>query len=720
LSIIIQIPWLILCLAAFLCAAISYFVYRYTVPPVGRGRRLTLSGLRGVALTLIVFAMCEPLFRFTRSSTLKPVIAVLMDNSLSMSLTDDNGNREQMARSLISDNSLKELSGAARFDFFSISPSLHAINKDSLRFNGATTDIASALHDLNNASLPQLKAVILVSDGEFNSGENPLYEAEGFGLPIFTVGIGDSLDQRDVAIQKLATNSVAYMQSSVPVDATVKISGYENRKIPVTLSEEGRVIGRQEITVPPSAKGRTGEYAVHFSFVPTTAGVKKYSVSIPTQGGEVTGKNNTRSAIIKILKNKMQVFVVAGAPSPDVAAVMQALHADPNIQATLAVQRPDGLFAQKQLSNFEALSSADCIVLVGFPTETSTESSVGSIIQPLRSKGIPLLFVMSRTLSLSKLRRLDSFLPFNVTGDVIDEQTVFPNIAPLEQNNVLVQAGENVLFDWSKLPPVYSSLGVFAAKPEAITLATTKIQGVAINNPLLVARNILHSKTFAILGYGVWRWKLLAGASPETENFFDPWMSNVVRWLVTRDDDQHVRINTSKEVFSQGEPIDFLGQVYDDDYRPVDNAEVRVDIVSLSTKQHFEIILHLLDNGRYEGQAETLPEGEYAFHASAKTGGIELGKTEGRFSVGEESIEFFDTKMNKPLLQQIASVSGGKYADGDQFPALVHDIEKLPLMKPERQLATNEFELWNLPLLLSVIVALFGVEWFVRKRSGML
>jgi hypothetical protein len=41
-------------------------------------------------------------------------------------------------------------------------------------------------------------------------------------------------------------------------------------------------------------------------------------------------------------------------------------------------------------------------------------------------------------------------------------------------------------------------------------------------------------------------------------------------------------------------------------------------------------------------------------------------------------------------------------------------------MKSEEQSTTSEFELWNLPALLSVVVALFGVEWFIRKRSGML
>jgi hypothetical protein len=76
--------------------------------------------------------------------------------------------------------------------------------------------------------------------------------------------------------------------------------------------------------------------------------------------------------------------------------------------------------------------------------------------------------------------------------------------------------------------------------------------------------------------------------------------------------------------------------------------------------------------------------------------------------------------MNKALLQQIAAASGGEFAVSGQFDGLMKNIENRPSMKPGEQSTTSEFELWNLPSLLSVIVALFGVEWFIRKRSGML
>jgi len=720
LSLSFQIPWYIFLAAAAFGAAISFFVYRSTVPPVSPSKRYLLSILRGLAVTLLIFALCEPLFKLTRRSVLQPAVAVLVDNSLSMSLTDGAGNREQLLRSMISGKTLGQLSSAASVEVFTFSPSLRTINKDSLRLDGTMTDIASALRSLKNKSLPHLKAVLLLSDGDYNMGENPLDEAKNFSAPIFCAGVGDSLEQKDVVVQKLLTNSIAYVQSTVPVDATVKVSGFENKKLSVNLLEDGRQVDQRFIMLPSSIAGRTAEYPVHFTFTPATDGIKKYTVSVSALEGEVTKKNNSKSVFVKILKNKMRVAVIAGAPGADVSAVVQGLHADPNIESSIAVQQPDGQFANRQLSQFAGLTSAECIILIGFPTETSNPSAIQYISTTVAARGLPLMFIASRTLDIHKLRELGPVLPFTMVSDRIDEQSVFPNIPPEQQYHVLIQAAENSSFDWSKLPPIYSSLAAFRAKPEALVLATTKIQGVVIDNPLIVARNVLRMKSFAILGYGVWRWKLLAGASAETEKFFDPWLSNAVRWLVTRDDNKQLRVDPSKEIFSQGEAVDFLGQAYNANYQPIDDADIHVEVTGLSSQLRFETILRPFENGRYEGQIEALPEGDFSFTATAKAGGADLGKSEGRFSVGEQSIEFADTKMNKALLQQLAAVSGGEYADGTQFDRLVHDLAARPFMTPEEQITTSEFEVWNLPLLLSVIVALFGLEWFIRKRSGML
>ncbi len=71
-------------------------------------------------------------------------------------------------------------------------------------------------------------------------------------------------------------------------------------------------------------------------------------------------------------------------------------------------------------------------------------------------------------------------------------------------------------------------------------------------------------------------------------------------------------------------------------------------------------------------------------------------------------------------MKQMASSSGGEYSDANSFSSLLHNILQRNGMKPQETKLSSEFELWNLPFFLTIIIILFGIEWLVRKQSGML
>jgi hypothetical protein len=704
-----QIPWYICLAAALLGYGFSFFVYRITVPPVSRSRRYLLIALRGTALGLIILALCEPLLKLTSTRTVKPPIAVLVDNSMSMSLTDAAGSREKLLHSILRGKAFEHLSDASDLHMYSFASALKKLIPDSLRLDGAVTDIGAAISALREKEPEGLEGIVLISDGNYNAGSNPLYTAERSPFPIYTVGVGDSTEQKDLFISRINTNSIAYIKSSVPMDLVVNASGYRDKRISVTLFEEGKQIDQRPVTLSGS-----GEYPVRFMFTPSSDGIKRYTVRVSPLEGEVTEKNNARSVQIKVLKNKMRIVVVAGTPSADLSAVMQVIQSDPNMESALYVQQPNGLFRNQQLATVAAasLAAADGLILVGFPVKETSSGTLQFILNALATRSLPVLFLSGRTLDISKVRLLEPYLPCNFQSEKIDELTVFPSIVPAQRYHILVNPGSSSdAYPWDKLPPIYTTSSVVNAKPEADVLAVKKIQNVVLNEPLFVSRTTVRAKSFAILGYGINRWKLLAGANDETAKFFDAWFSTLLRF---------VQVSTVKPLFSRGESIDFFGQVYDRNYLPLDNADLRVDVSAAGINQKYTSLLPSIGGGRYEGNLSMLPEGDYSFTASASANGIEIGKTSGRFSVGDQSVEFSETKMNKPLLQQLAAVSGGTYTDAADFNALVDGLLTRPEMKPSPRTSTSEIELWNLPLLLFIIVILLGIEWFLRKRSGML
>jgi hypothetical protein len=194
--------------------------------------------------------------------------------------------------------------------------------------------------------------------------------------------------------------------------------------------------------------------------------------------------------------------------------------------------------------------------------------------------------------------------------------------------------------------------------------------------------------------------------------------SNTVRWLVTRDDEKPVQVRPTKEIFAGSDPVEFTGQVYDENYRPINDAEVSL---SASQKgQTSQLTLSPLGNGRFEGAFDPLPEGDYTYTAKVVAGGRQLAEEKGSFSVGGLNVEFQETRANRSLLEQIASRTGGRSYEAGSIERLPQDIAAVPNFRPRDVSVAQQFELWNKTWMLASLVALFAVEWFLRKRHGML
>lgn len=706
----------VLLLAAALIAA-AFLFYRYTLPPLPRLRRVTLSAIRSVALVLMLLIFFEPILRLVRTDEQAAALAVLVDNSQSMTIPTARNKASEIPR-LLNGNDFRHLpSGAAlKLHFFAAKLGQEQSSlPDSVRFDGETTDLSAALAGLKEEiARGNIRGVVLISDGNYTAGRNPLYDAEGLGIPIFTVGVGDTGEQKDILVEKVVSNAIAYAETRVPVDVTIKSSGYSDQNVEVTLSEGPSLVDRAVLRVTEG----THEYPLRMYIEPKEEGAKKYTVSVSRLPGELTEKNNSRSFFVKVLRSKLRILLLAGAPTPDLPAVRQALVEDGHFRLTSFVQKSQNEFYEGPFSR-AALDSADCLVLIGFPTQASSAAILQQVAETIDRDKKPLMFINSRMTDYSKLQRLEPFLPFGWAGVSQNEALVGAAIPAARKNHPLVALQGNATEEtWQQLPPIYRSQTTFRAKPESEVLASMTFQNVILAEPLILTRNITGQKSYAITGQGVWRWRLLVQDDTRTANFFPLLMGNVVRWLTTKEDQKRVRISPLKEIFTTAEPVEMTGQIYDEQLRPEDDAEVIVELEHGKDKTRFP--LNAVGNGRYEGSLDGLPEGDYTFAGNATAGGAVLGEDRGKFSVGQVNVEFLQTKMNKQLLEQLAFQTGGKYYDIDAAGGLPRDLASAVKLEPKEIVNTSEIELWNWKYLGAVIIVLLAVEWFVRKRSGML
>lgn len=705
-------------LSALLLAGAAALFYRYTLPPLPPRRRLLLSILRALALALLLLILFEPILRLLKQEQQQPVIAVLADNSQSMTIKDAGGDRAAELRALVGSKQFSSFPFGAVVKYFPFSSKLEPemnMSRDTLPLKGEVTNLSEIFAGLKTELKKEnIQAAVLMTDGNYTTGKNPLYDAEALGIPLYTVGIGDTTDQKDILVEKIVTNTIAYTETQVPVDVSIKSSGFNGEKAEVVVSDGSTVIDRAMLTMLAGVQ----HYSVKMHVEPKEEGTKKYTVSVSKLPGELTDRNNTRSVFIKVLKSKLNVLIIAGAPNPDVSAVRQTLIEDQHLTVRALVQKNINQFYEGTFSK-TTLDSADCIILIGFPSSTTSNNVIEELRDVVSQKLKPVLFINGRTTDYTKLQLLEPLLPFSISAPGTGEVFVVCSIPEKEKQHPLITLEGNMTADaWQQLPPIYRSQTSLKAKPGSEALAFAVLQNIVLNEPLVVMRNINRQKSFAITGEGVWRWRLLAQGSAQTEHFLPLLISNAVRWLTTKEDDKRVRVVPVKETFTTAEPVEFTGQVYDDELRPVDNAQV---IVKLQHgKEQTEIALNAVGNGMYEGSLDAPGEGEYTFTGNASRDGRSFGEDKGKFTVGQMNVEFLETKMNKQLLEQIAYRTGAKYYDARDAENLGRDLAADVHFTPKELTQASEIELWNWKYLAAMVILLFAVEWFMRKRSGML
>lgn len=697
--------------------ALSAFIYRHTVPPVSRAKRFTLIALRSAALFLLLLLLFEPLLRLVFVSRQRPSIAILIDNSKSMGISDRTGDRKMELHRLMSSPSLRALGTSADLRLYTFGARVRQATSldDSLSLDEDATDISAPLRALAvDKEQTNIHAAVLLSDGSYNIGQNPLYQADQAGIPVYTIGIGDSTEQKDVLITRVVANDLVYSETQVPVDVTIKSSGYSGNRVEVTLGEGTKELDRKVI----SLESGTREYPVRLTYTAEGEGTKKYSVRVSSLPGELTTRNNTRSFYAKVLKNKLRVLMLAGGPSHDLAILKQTLSEEKNLNVQSVTQKYPAGFYEGTLSS-QQLDSADCLILIGFPTQATTGATLNLVSEAVTRRKKPVLFLASKLLDYSKLAQLAGALPFSISGMSTTEEYVFMQSLDAQRSNPILAVPQSDGLDaWNRLPPIFRRQGSVRAKPEATVLGVSRIQGVITNDPLVLTRNVNRQRSIAVMGYGLWRWRLMTQGTPETEHLLSAFLANCVKWLTTEDEARPVKVVTTKESYTHGEPVEFVGQVYNATAQPVDNAQIRIAI--RRGDEEVTTVLRPIGSGRYEGSVEGLGQGDYTFKATAQTEGTTLGGDNGRFSIGELDLEFQDTRMNAQLLRQLAHRTGGRFYTPQDISNLAQDITGQSSLVAREATHVRSFELWNWRYSLAILVAFFATEWFLRKRSGML
>lgn len=693
-------------LGLILLAAYSFYVYRFTLPPVSKIKRYLLTLLRSLALIFLLFIFFEPVLTLTKKNILTPLNLFFFDNSKSIQINDGT-NRIDRIKSLIEQTKSAAINGDKQI--FAFGSSINFIDEDSLArfdFSETASDFSKIFSNINQTE-NNIASITIISDGVITEGATPIYSAEKIGIPVFTVGIGDSTKKNDVEIKNVINNEFIYAETPTIILATILNKGFSGKTSLISLYENSQLIEQKSLVLDAS-----GVNSISFDYTPKQSGEKKLSIRINSQVGESNYLNNQKVFYINILSNKINVLLLAGSPSADLTFIKNSLSVDENLKVNTLTQISADNFLEQNPQAI--LDSADIIFLIEFPTNLTSDNFVTRLTNKLENRSTPFFLMLSGEVDLNKLNRFSSLLPFTV--QMIDKNylQVQPDVQLSELSNPILK--NNLITDWNNLPPISQPIISLTLKPESKLLAKVRINNQPRNNPLIVSRSFGTKRSIAVIAKDIWKWKLQTAVKGLT--LFDNFVFSSARWLNAPDDQKKVRIKTSKKIYSSGEIIEFFAQVYDESFNPVNDAEVKLQINGQDLKE--ELNLTSIGGGLYEGSISSFKNGDYNFNGTALINNKSLGEDRGSFNVGDVEIEFIDTRMNYEFLNLLANQTKGKYFNPDQYEELLSYLEKINTAASKEKLITSEIRLWSDEWLLIIVILFFAAEWFVRKRAGML
>lgn len=694
---------------------------------------MALEALRFFIAVLVVMLLWQPEWKTVINPTTKPKIVVLWDDSRSMETLDAalpdvlvaDGDEEIVSRKNWVEKALaSDLWTPLKSDGANDLVSLPFAKPREKGLNG--TDINEPLADLLEKD-NNLRAVVVLGDGDFNLGDPPVAAAQKYrlrGVPIFTIPVGSETRLPDLDLLAVTAPTYGIVGENVQIPFSIRSSLNRQVRTVVRLRDESGRERTKSIILPPNT-----ETYDSILWKLTSEGSSTLTLSVPVNDGELVTANNSRKFTIAGKPEQIRVLILETLPRWEFRFLRNALQRDPGVELSCLLIRPglgpaEGLdYIQKFPKTLEELSKFDVVFIgdIGVGPDQLTAEQCAQIRGLVENQASGVVFLPgSRGNQFSLLdTALSDLLP--VTLDE-KNQGGFPESLATPLNlttegrasllTMLSDSEEENPEIWRRLP------GFFWHAPVARAKGGTEVLAVHANRrgpygpiPLLVTKAAGSGKVLFMGIDSAWRWR----RGVEDLYHYRFW-GQVARWMSYQRNmaaGQRVRLFYTPERPEPGATVTLNANAFDENGAPLKEGTVFVDVTSPGgDSRRIELQKNESEWGAYTGRFKIELPGAWELRATA-SGAADL-PTETTILAQGVDIEKTGQPSRPDVLEEIAKVSRGRLILPDQLPGLIDEIEALPKPRP----IENRIPLWSQWATVAVLVFLLGLFWVGRKLNG--
>lgn len=708
-------------LLALILTAATWTILRH-VRRAGDRRTCHLELLRALILLMLAITFLQPEIIRRVEAPKRMRVAVVCDRSGSMDTVDVADGKGGMIRRA------DWVRHAVTSDLFSALTNVYDLDIREVCVPPAMPDVVAGT-DLHAAlesalvSAESLRAVLLISDGDWNLGPPPTLAAgryRALGIPIFTITVGGPRPLPDLALESVS--APAYGLAEERLDLPVELRNRFDREVrtEVRLLRNGQIIDRAPVQLAPQSRGR-----VRLSARPNVPGDTIWTIEVPPEPEETDHTNNFRNVRIPIRREILRVLLADTLPRWEYRYFRNALIRDPGTEVKCWLAHPHlppgggRDYLTRLPSSRTEFSGYDVVVLgdIGIGPGELTESQAEEIRGLVEHQGGGLILIagrQGRQISLARTA-LKDLLP-------IDFDPAFPKgqASPIEgryelisnhHEHPLVQLADSTSANellWRSLPGFFWHASV-RSRPGSDVLA---VHAMARNDqgriPLIVVRSVGLGRILFMGTDAVWRWR----RGVEDTYHYRFW-GQVIRWMAHR---RHLAHAEGLRWFVIPE-------------RPQPSVQTRLQAIITSAEQHptgaveAEIVspdghhtrITLVPAepawGLYEGVWTPARPG---LHRVAIRDTRTNRSVEGVIEVADVVVERVGEAARPDVLREIAAVSGGRAASTENAADVIADIRTLPQKQPIEE----RIRLWCHPAWGAAIAIAMTVYWCARKLAG--
>ena len=603
------------------------------------------------------------------------------------------------------------------------------------------TDLGAAIGARLGQKQDARCAVVLVSDGQHNTGGSPLEVAKvagGRNIPFFTVGIGATERPGDLAVLGVTGPDTVFFEDRVKGEILLKDDMPPGQPFTVRIEEGGKTLWEQTLVTE-----RNHRRSVEYSFpVKDLVEARKtdaqgfehtslpltMQVVVPALEGEKDKSNNTAVLRTRAVTQRRKLLLLEGRPRWEFRYLRNTFERDPQWEVTALVAGtevndlwPRGTGPGKFPADRETLFAYDLIVFGEVPPNLLNDHDLELLKDFAGTRGGGVIFVDGQRELLRGYAKtaLGPLFPVEWSGAPPKEPPAALQLtergaafAPLR---LAADTTANAAL-WHALPPPHW-LATTRALPGAETLVEALVGAQKL--PAIVRRQFGAGQVLYLAFDEAWRWRFQVA-----DKYHEPFWHQVANALM----------EPPYAVLDKQAALD-VGAA---NYREGDTARIRArlrDVLGRAITQGHPQALLFRDGqkvaaiplsadesngGIFRGKTPPLTPGRYELRLDPQGLISAANELSEEFYVqsrgGDASRELDELNCNEDLLQQLARASNGAYVREENAAQLLEKLE--PLSKG--RIEESETVLWQSWWWFGAVVGLLSLEWLLRKRVGLI